>query len=128
MHTDLSYLSLWPHFVLVCTLAILGLRVHSQWKLLFAGCFFAIAAVWLYFVLMNGVAPPHGSEGGQMLALAIASLVPMIGTAEVSYRLHQRGIASGWQAVGATVVGTLLTIVVPSLQVMLGCSFTGICP
>lgn len=129
MSTTFSVVSLWPHALLVGLVALTSVRVRSRIALLLLALGFTLSAVWIYWHLDSGVAPPRGSGRAEhMVALGFASLVPLVATAIVAHALRKRQLNSIIQVLGATVVGLLLIFFIPGIQIILGCSFTGICP
>jgi hypothetical protein len=122
-------ISLWPHALLVGLVALASVRVRSRTALLFLALGFTLSAVLIYWHLDNGVSPPRGSGRTEhMVALGFASLVPLVATAIVAHALRKHRFDTIIQVLGATVVGLLLIFFIPGIQIILGCSFTGICP
>jgi len=125
MDTSLSVFDFWPHGVLVAVLATAGLRVSSRPTLLSLAVAFAAVALGSYWLLDNGIAPPPVSKSvGQLFALGLAGLVPLVATAEMGRALHLRRVTRLKQVASAIVVGLILTVCIPGFQLFFICSFS----
>jgi hypothetical protein len=128
MEEQFTFLSLWPHAVLVIVLAIACLRVRSRNKLIAICVVASLGATALYWWLQNGVAPPRQSaRTGQLIALWLAGAIPFIGVVLIGSSRSTK-LPEAARMVTAILIGLLLTIFLSGFQMLLGCGFTGICP
>src|ERR1041384_3902509 len=129
MNASFSVMSLWPHAILVGFFAIVSLRVRSRAVPFCLALALSVIAVWGYWHLDNGVAPPRVSGStGQLVALGIASLVPLLVTVVTGHALQEKRVKAFVQVTGSALAGLLTGFFMPGLQMFLGCSFTGLCP
>ena len=128
MEERFTFLSLWPHAVLVVLLALVCLRVQKRHELLAICVLASIGTAWLYWWLQNGVAPPRQSaRTGQIFALWLAGAIPFVGVVLAGTFRNAR-LPAAFRMMAAILIGLVLTIFVPGFQMLLGCGATGICP
>jgi hypothetical protein len=123
-----SVTSYWPHAILVSLLALLGSRDHARFKLLSLAVALGFCVALLYQLLDNGVAPPESSGAGQLFALSISCVIPPAGTVMAAHELRTSKLSRLARVSGALLTGLTLTMFMPGLQMLFGCSFSGICP
>jgi hypothetical protein len=129
MNTPFTLVSLWPHVLLIGFLAIMNLRIRSRTALIFLALGLSVTAVWVYWQLENGIAPPRETaRAGQLVALGVASFVPLLAAAVTGHTLKENGVKEHTQVAGAALVGLVLVFFMPGFQMFFGCSFTGLCP
>lgn len=129
MHATFSLLSLWPHALLVALLSVGPLGVQRRATMFMLAITLSPVATWIYWAFPTGVAPPRQSASpGQLLALMVASLIPLLATVWVGYTLRERGTNVLTQVSGAMLVGLSCVAVMPGFQLFFGCAFTGLCP
>lgn len=120
---------LWPHVVLIAIASLLGFRSRSLTGLAIVSLGVATVGTAFYWLIQNGIAPPRDQTvWGQLLALLIAVLVPVIATALTAYLLGQRQLPQITSESVALLVGLLSLLTVPSIQLLVGCALTGNCP
>lgn len=116
------------HAVFVVAAAVLATKYKRVPSVLILCTALALLAAALHWLLQSGMAPPRGNVwAGQMLALVLAGAVPLVATALTSRFMSGRGVSHLATLSVAAFVGLVLLIVLPSLQLALGCAFTGIC-
>lgn len=128
MQEKFTVISLWPHALLVGLVAVVALRVsEKRWLVLLSITLSLLAAV-AYWSLQNGVAPPHRSTAHEV-ALVIAGALPLLTAAAIGreIRMRQSRLPAGIQVGLAGVFGLMVVLLMPYVQLLLGCMFTGIC-
>ncbi len=120
---------LWPHALLIVATSWLGGRSRTLFLSTLIGITAALVAALIYWLIQNGIAPDHEPlVSGQLVALIIAGALPLLAASISSYVSHNRGASAKSSALIGVAVGLLLLVPMPTLQLRLGCMFTGICP
>lgn len=120
---------LWPHALLILLASWLGVRVRTYAAAAVVGTGVAVLATLVYWNLQNGIAADRDAPfAGQLLALFLAGAVSLVASSLVAHVAHRRGTQAIPALIIGIVVGLLLLVPMPSLQLRLGCALTGICP
>lgn len=119
--------ALWPHILLILAVTIAARRGTTFLGATAKGGIAGVAAAAAYLLLQNGIAPPAGAPLGQFAAMLVAGGVPFIGTAWVTTLVARLkpGMPAG---TAGLLVGLILLVPMPTIQVAVGCAMTGICP
>jgi hypothetical protein len=119
---------MWPHLLLVLVTAVLAVRSRSLAQSLAIAAAAAVLVAAFYWLTGSQMAPDQASQRpGQLVALLLAGLLPLVAAAGASYLAKRKGTPLRVAALLGAVVGVLLLVPMPIVQLALGCAFTGVC-
>lgn len=119
---------LWPTLILVIVTVLLSMRIQRLSVILMTTSALAVIGVAVYWISESAALPlREAAMPGHLLALLLATAMPLFGAAATSYILRRQGLSGLMPIVTSSVVGVLLIIPVPLIGLALICGFTGDC-